>query len=126
MDALGVRVDFRQAKWPENLKNMRAPASYMVWRVGSSAASPDGQPAFDSCAIIHNGGQNLARFKNEEFDEIYARMSVMPDGAGTLSSCSARRSGSWSPTALQAPACTASSPTWRGPGCTASGDRPTG
>jgi ABC-type transport system substrate-binding protein len=76
---IGIKVEFKQAKWPENLRNVRA-GNYMVWGVGSSAASPDGQPAFDRAASIHKGGQNLARFNNKEFDDIYARMSVIPDG----------------------------------------------
>ena len=76
---IGIKVEFKQAKWPENLRNVRA-GNYMVWGVGSSAASPDGQPAFDRGASIHKGGQNLARFNNEEFDALYARMSVIPDG----------------------------------------------
>ena len=76
---IGIKVEFKQAKWPENLRNVRA-GNYMVWGVGSSAASPDGQPAFDRGASIHKGGQNLARFNNKEFDAIYARMSVIPDG----------------------------------------------
>jgi len=77
--AIGLRSDFRQAKWPENLKNVRT-GKYMVWRVASSAAAPDGQPSFDKAATIHKGGQNLARFSNKHFDELYARMSVIPDG----------------------------------------------
>ncbi len=40
------RQSSRQAKWPENLRNVRA-GNFMVWGVGSSAASPDGQPALD-------------------------------------------------------------------------------
>jgi len=76
---IGIKVEFKQAKWPENLRNVRA-GNYMVWGVGSSAAAPDGQPAFDRAASIHKGGQNLARFNNKEFDAIYARMSVIPDG----------------------------------------------
>jgi ABC-type transport system substrate-binding protein len=77
--AVGIRTEFKQAKWPENLRNVRA-GKYMVWRVGSSAASPDGQPALDRSASIHKGGQNLARFSNKQFDEIYGRLSVIPDG----------------------------------------------
>jgi ABC-type transport system substrate-binding protein len=77
--AIGIRTEFRQAKWPENLKNVRA-GNYMVWRVGQSAAAPDGQPAFDKGASIHFGGQNLARFRNKAFDEMYARIQVLPDG----------------------------------------------
>jgi ABC-type transport system substrate-binding protein len=77
--AVGLKTEFRQAKWPENLRSVRA-GKYMVWRVGSSAASPDGQPALDRSASIHKGGQNLARFSNKQFDEIYSRLSVIPDG----------------------------------------------
>jgi len=83
MEALGVRVDFRPAKWPENMKNMRA-GKLMMWTIGSSSAAPDGQPTFDGCASIHYGGQNLARFKNEKFDSLYARMTGMPDGEERL------------------------------------------
>jgi len=77
--AIGIRTEFKQAKWPENLRNVRA-GKYMVWRVGSSAASPDGQPALDRTATIHKGGQNLARFSHKQVDEYYNRLSVIPDG----------------------------------------------
>ena len=77
--AIRVKTEFKQAKWPENLRSVRA-GKYMVWRVGSSAASPDGQPALDRTASIHKGGQNLARFSNKQVDEYYARLSVIPDG----------------------------------------------
>jgi len=77
--AIGIKTEFRQAKWPENLRSVRA-GKYMLWRVGSSAASPDGQPALDRSASIHKGGQNLARFSNKQFDEIYQRLGVIPDG----------------------------------------------
>jgi ABC-type transport system substrate-binding protein len=30
------------------------------------------------------GGQNLARFRNARFDELYSRMQVMPDGPERL------------------------------------------
>ena len=79
MNALGIRVAFVPAKWPENLKNARA-GKLMMWNLGRSAASPDGRPALDLGASVHFGGQNLARFKNEEFDRIYQRISVIPDG----------------------------------------------
>jgi ABC-type transport system substrate-binding protein len=79
MAALGVRVDFRPAKWPENLKSARS-GKLMVWSLGYSAAAPDGQPSLDQGASVHVGGQNLARFRNKAFDEIYARMRFLPDG----------------------------------------------
>jgi ABC-type transport system substrate-binding protein len=79
MNALGIRVNFRAAKWPENLKSARA-GKLQVWNLARSAASPDGRPSLDSGATAHKGGQNLARFSNKHFDEIYQRISEMPDG----------------------------------------------
>jgi ABC-type transport system substrate-binding protein len=83
MAALGLRMEFKPAKWPENMKNARA-ARLMIWSLGQSSASPDGQEAFDLGASIHFGGQNLARFKNARFDELYGRMQVLPDGPERL------------------------------------------
>jgi ABC-type transport system substrate-binding protein len=83
MNALGLRVEFRPAKWPENMKNARS-GKLMLWSIGSSSAAPDGQPTFDAGAAIHMGGQNLARFRNEKFDQLYSRMSVLPDSPERL------------------------------------------
>jgi len=79
MNALGVRVNFVAAKWPENLKNARA-GKLMVWSLGYSSAAPDGQPALDRGASIHVGGQNLSRFRNASFDTYYTQMRSLPDG----------------------------------------------
>lgn len=79
MNALGVRVSFNPAKWPENLKNARA-GNMMVWSLAYSAAAPDGQPSFDGGATSHKGGQNLAFFSDKKFDSIYERIRVIPDG----------------------------------------------
>lgn len=79
MDALGIRVQFNPAQWPENLKNARA-GNLMVWNLGSSAASPDGVGALARAATIHKGGQNLAFFSNKRFDDIYERVQALPDG----------------------------------------------
>jgi ABC-type transport system substrate-binding protein len=79
MDAVGIRLVYKPAKWPENLKAARA-GSLAAWRVGSSAAGPDGQ---NSLARYHSkqiGGQNFARFRLPAFDAIYERMEVLPDG----------------------------------------------
>ena len=79
MDAIGLRVDFELAQWPENLKAARA-GKLAIWGVGGSAAGSDGQGAlarFDSKQI---GGQNMARFKMPEFDALLERMRVIEDG----------------------------------------------
>jgi ABC-type transport system substrate-binding protein len=80
---IGVRTVFKPAKWPENLKNARV-GKLMVWRVGLSAAAPDGGPSFDRGFSGHFGGQNLARFKNGDYDVLYDKMRVLPDGPERL------------------------------------------
>jgi ABC-type transport system substrate-binding protein len=79
LTALGIQVDFKAAKWPENLRNARA-GKLQVWNLGGSAASPDGRESLSRAATVHSGGQNLARFSNRRLDEIYERLGSMPDG----------------------------------------------
>ncbi|MBS1133628.1 MAG: bicyclomycin resistance protein [Burkholderiaceae bacterium] len=79
LTALGIKVDFKAAKWPENLRNARA-GKLQVWNLGGSAASPDGQESLDRAATVHWGGQNMARFSNKRFDNIYERLRSLPDG----------------------------------------------
>ncbi len=80
MNSIGIKTNFTPAKWPENLKNARA-GKLMVWNLGYQAAAPDGRPSFDSGSTTHKGGQNLARFDNKRFDELYQRIRMLPDGA---------------------------------------------
>jgi ABC-type transport system substrate-binding protein len=77
--ALGIRIEFRTAKWPENLKNGRA-GKLMVWNLGTSAAAPDGQPSLDRGATVHFGGQNFARYSNKRYDAVYDRIRILPHG----------------------------------------------
>jgi ABC-type transport system substrate-binding protein len=79
LTAVGIRVVFKPAQWPENLKAARA-GKIQFWQLGSSAAGSDGQGALARLFGPQIGSQNLARFKNEEFDKIYERMRVIPDG----------------------------------------------
>jgi ABC-type transport system substrate-binding protein len=79
MDALGLRVALKIAQWPENLKSVRG-GNFMVWRVTSSAAGPDGKDALERAYGGSIGKGNLARFKMEAFDRIYDRLGPMPDG----------------------------------------------
>ncbi|HEX6018327.1 MAG TPA: ABC transporter substrate-binding protein [Burkholderiaceae bacterium] len=79
LTAIGVRVVFKPAQWPENLKAARA-GKIQFWQLGSSAAGPDGQGALARLYGPQSASQNLARFRNDEFDRIYERMLVIPDG----------------------------------------------
>ena len=83
MDALGLRLTFKHAQWPEQLKAARA-GKLMIWQVGSSAGTPDGQDALQRVYGPAAGGQNLARFKLARADEIYEQMAGLPDGPQRL------------------------------------------
>jgi len=79
LTAIGVRLQLKVAKWPENLKSARS-GKFMTWGVGSSAASPDGQEAMQRLYGPATGGQNLSRFNDRHFNANYERMKGMPDG----------------------------------------------
>jgi ABC-type transport system substrate-binding protein len=79
LNAVGIRIIFKPAQWPENLKAARA-GKLQFWQLGSSAAGSDGQGSLARLYGPQSASQNLARFKNAEFDKIYARMREIPDG----------------------------------------------
>jgi ABC-type transport system substrate-binding protein len=83
LESIGIRTRFEIKQWPEHLKQARA-GKLQVWSLGSSAASPDGQGSFQRLHGPQAGVQKLARFKLKAFDEIYDRMSQMPDGPERL------------------------------------------
>jgi ABC-type transport system substrate-binding protein len=82
-DAVGIRVEYRPAKWPENMKGARA-GKLQVWSLGSLADVPDGQSALARVYGPQSGNQNLARFRNAEVDAMYDKMLAMPDGPERL------------------------------------------
>ena len=83
LQAIGLRVEFKPAKWPENLKAGRA-GKLQIWALASLASQPDGQNIFDRYFGPQSGLQNIARFKHPELDRIYSQMSQLPDGPERL------------------------------------------
>lgn len=80
MNAIGIRIQFNAAKWPENLKASRA-GKLMMWGVGWSANAPDGD-TFLALGYGPNKGQaNHARFDLPAYNALYARQRGLPDGA---------------------------------------------
>jgi ABC-type transport system substrate-binding protein len=77
--AIGVRVRFNVAQWPENLKAARA-GKLQMWSLGSTATRPDAQLALEYMYSPSIGSSNLARFKLPAFDALYERMLLLPDG----------------------------------------------
>jgi ABC-type transport system substrate-binding protein len=78
MDKLRIRIEFKTAKWPENLKSSRA-GKLMMWGVGWSAGAPDGD-TFLALGYGPNKGQaNHARFDLPAFNKLYEQQRGMPD-----------------------------------------------
>ena len=77
--AIGVRIHFETAQWPENMKAARA-GRLQMWFLASTAVTPDGQSVLEFLSGDSIGSGNLARFKLPAFDALYRRMLVLADG----------------------------------------------
>ena len=78
MDAIGVRMVFKTAQWPENLKASRT-GKLMMWGVAWSGG-PDGE---DFLVLGHGpdkGQANHARFENAEYDRLFELQRGLPNG----------------------------------------------
>jgi len=83
MDAIKIKIEFKTAKWPENLKSSRA-GKLMMWGVGWSAGAPDGD-TFLALGYGPNKGQaNHARFDLPAFNGLYEKQRALPDGPERL------------------------------------------
>ncbi len=78
MDAIGIRMVFKIAQWPENLKAARA-GKLMMWGVGQSGG-PDGADFLKQGYGPAKGQNNLARFDNADFNRLFELQRSMPDG----------------------------------------------
>ena len=79
MRALGVRMEFKAAKWPENLKSSRA-GKLMMWGVGWNASTPDGDDFLNLGHGPNIGGANHARFNLPAFNALMEQEKRLPDG----------------------------------------------
>jgi ABC-type transport system substrate-binding protein len=79
LNAVGIRIRFNTAQWAESLKAADA-GKLMMWMLGVSSAGPDGQDALATMYGPLAGSPNRARFKLDEFDRLYERALVLPDG----------------------------------------------
>jgi ABC-type transport system substrate-binding protein len=79
LDAIGVKIVFRIGQWPEQLKAARA-GKLQMWSFGLSATSPDSGVVLQQAYGKSLGEQNLSRFKNARYDELYLKQLLMADG----------------------------------------------
>jgi ABC-type transport system substrate-binding protein len=79
MAAIGIRMRFKAAKWPENLKAAHA-SKLMMWGVGWTAAVPDADTFLALGYSPNKGSANLAAFDLPAFDALYRQQRLLPDG----------------------------------------------
>ncbi len=79
MKIIGIRVEFKTAQWPENLKAARN-GKLQVWALASSASGGDSQGMITRYYGPQAGNQNITRFKLPALDAIHDKLTVMPDG----------------------------------------------
>ena len=79
MTAIGLRIEFQPASWPEQYKAARA-GKLMMWSVSGRASAPDGIQGllrYDGAAA---GGINLSRFDLPQMNAVIQRLLALPDG----------------------------------------------
>jgi ABC-type transport system substrate-binding protein len=79
MTAVGLRMQFDVANWPDLLKMSRAHA-LMMWSFSWVAESPDGSFFLGIGYSANAGESNDAHFSLPAYDRLYERQKVMPDG----------------------------------------------
>ena len=80
MDAIGVRVTFRIAKWPDLNKQAKL-GKLMMWQLAWSADYPDGENFLQNLYGKAIGSSNDARFNLPAFDKLIEQARTMPPGA---------------------------------------------
>jgi ABC-type transport system substrate-binding protein len=83
LDALDIRCSFKVAKWPDQLKAVRA-GNYMVWLMGESASAPDPSGTLIMAYGPSTGAENLSRFRLPAYDALYLKQDQIPDGPERL------------------------------------------
>jgi ABC-type transport system substrate-binding protein len=79
MSAIGLRIEFRSAQWPEQYKAARA-GKLMLWSVQGRASAPDGIEGLLRYNGAAKGGINLARFDLPAMNAVIAQLLALPDG----------------------------------------------
>ena len=83
MDAVGLKMEFRVAQWPELLKQSLA-GKLMMWGFGWQSGSPDSDLFFSLAYGPNLGSSNDARFSLKAYDSLYAQQHTLPDGPERL------------------------------------------
>jgi ABC-type transport system substrate-binding protein len=79
MEPIGIRIEFKKAKWPELLRESRA-GRLMIWGLGWIAAIPDADPFYQILYGPNAGQSNHSRFNHPGWNSLFERARLLPDG----------------------------------------------
>ena len=79
MDKIGIRVEFKKAKWPELLRESRS-GRLMIWNLGWIAAIPDADPFYQILYGPNAGQSNHSRFNQPQWNGMFEKARLLPDG----------------------------------------------
>jgi oligopeptide transport system substrate-binding protein len=77
MDAIGVKMVFLKAKWPDLNKQSQL-GKLAMWQLAWGADYPDAENFFQSLYGGNIGQSNRAKFKLPAFDKLYEQTRLMP------------------------------------------------
>ncbi len=77
--AIGVRMEVRVAKWPENRKESKL-GKLQSWHLAWNADYPDGENFYQLLYGPNCGSSNDGCFELAEFDALYDKAAVLPPG----------------------------------------------
>lgn len=83
MAALQVRIEFKSANWPDNMKAARA-GRLMMWMLSWTSGIPDADSMLSTGFSSAKGEDNLSRFSLPEYDRVVQRIQVLADGPERL------------------------------------------
>jgi ABC-type transport system substrate-binding protein len=79
MKAVGLRMEFKIAPWPEHLKAARA-GRVMMWTLGNGATTPDAGDFLSMAYGPEGGAGNLSFFDLPAYNGLFDQQSALPDG----------------------------------------------
>ena len=79
LNGVGLRCDFTNQKFADNLKAARL-GQLQMWFLGNISTTTEGFGFLGLLYGGHAGFSNLARFRLPEFDKLYEEARAMPDG----------------------------------------------
>ena len=79
MAALQLRIEFKTANWPDNMKAARA-GRLMIWMLSWTADTPDAGTMLSTGYSPAKGEDNLSRFSLPDYDRVVMRSQSLPDG----------------------------------------------